>query len=331
MIFLYIFFFLILNKLCTSALYLATFDQCLSFENSQRPTNSSCWLLLFISDNQDAAFRKNCLECKIKGNVLIKTSCASFISCATFTFDDNSLFEHFFLKQSAMINYLFSASTNPPLLNTLTIIIENYNRTEISFKYIDSILDSKSPSYNTLRMKFIKPIFNVKLIEIKNDFPNISISAIYLEFSCNHHIDDNEWIKYTITSNGLLIKDPQICGHSGSSTISIRNTSNTTIPIQSSSFTELLQKAKSILFYLLIFLAIFIICVIVTCYMFSRQSSHKKHELIDQDSKIRPSVASFDTADTTAKSIDSLPLKFNENNLTAEPNNHILYNVSDNY
>jgi hypothetical protein len=190
-------------------------------------------------------------------------------------------------------------------------------------------------------MKFIKPILNKKLIEIKNDFPNISISAIYLEFSCNHHIDDNEWIKYMIASNGFLIKYSHICGHSGSSTISIRNISqvsikkpisNTTDPIQSSSFIELLQKAKSTLFYLLIFLFIFIICIIISCYIFSRQSSHKKHQRINQDSNIRPSVASIDTADTNAKSIDSLPLKFNENILTDEANKHILYHVSeDNY
>jgi hypothetical protein len=335
MIFLFIFFFFILNTICTDI----SLRQCLPFDESHGSSNSDCWLRSFFSKNQDEALKNPCLECNIKDNVLIQRRCGNFISCVALTFDSNTLFEHFFANNPGIINYLLNNGTHKQFLNSFTITIRSYTLTEISYEYLHSVLNFTSPIYNTLRIKFIKPMTSGKLIKVVDIFPRISINAMYLDISCNHQIDDDEWTKYVIAPNGFIQKLPHTCKHNpsskpySSSTIknsyishfSLNKTKlNTTYPTKSSSsFVQLLQKSNSLLFYLLIFLVILII--IVSLYIFCPYCSRKKHQRITQDSKLRTSVTSVDTSNT----VDSLPLKSTDDKLTVGSKKHILYNLSN--
>jgi hypothetical protein len=73
------------------------------------------------------------------------------------------------------------------------------------------------PSYDILQIKFIKPMSSMGIMDVKKDFSHIPIDAIYLVFSCNYHMNDNEWITYVIKPNEIEPKGSGICQPSHSS------------------------------------------------------------------------------------------------------------------
>ncbi len=68
-----------------------------------------------------------------------------------------------------------------------------------------------SQSYHVLHIIFIKPISNQTIIEVKNDFFNISISVIYLSFSCNHQMEDTNWFEYIIKPANHTYRKTRSC------------------------------------------------------------------------------------------------------------------------
>jgi hypothetical protein len=128
----------------------------------------------------------------------MKNTCGKTLQCISFVFYNNSFFEQFFYKYPNIIDHLLKDPGKEKGPNRLIITIQNYDLTEITFEYFNSILNINSPSYHILHIIFIKPISDPKLIKVKNDFSHIPVNVIYLAFSCNYHMDDDQWIEYTI-------------------------------------------------------------------------------------------------------------------------------------
>lgn len=220
--YLLIFFFMMLNIIYLTDSSLD--GQCLTFRNLKIHSNNACLVRTFSELMVNTIQRRSCLECEIKdNNIVVAKSCRRYFTCVSFLFDNNTMFEQFFREHPNIIHYL--QSDDKHISTILMITIASYTLTEISFKYLNSLLYINLPSFNVLQVKFIKPIPDMEIINIKNDFSDIPIDGIYLTFSCNYHINDNEWIEYVIKSNDMEPKVSGICQRSHFST-QLLNTSN---------------------------------------------------------------------------------------------------------
>ncbi len=90
--------------------------------------------------------------------------------------------EQFFRKYPNIIDHLLKDPKKEKVQNTLIITFQNYNLTEIAFKYLNSILNMNSLSYHILHVIFIKPISDQGLIIVKNDFSQSLVNVMYLLF-----------------------------------------------------------------------------------------------------------------------------------------------------
>jgi hypothetical protein len=129
--------------------------------------------------------KRSCLECEIKDiDITIAKRCRGSFTCISFLFDNNT----FFRQHSKIIHYLQEALQNKPMSTIFMITIQSDNLTEISFKYLNSLLYMNLPSYDILQVKFIKPMSGMEIMNVKKDISHIPIDVIYLVFSCNYHM-----------------------------------------------------------------------------------------------------------------------------------------------
>jgi hypothetical protein len=195
--YLFIFFFGILNKICLINSFLL--DECLKFDNAKEDEGNFCWSHSYSSAIEIKKHGIHCLKCQIKDtNAITRNTCGKTLQCISFIFYNNSFFEEFFLKYPDIINHILKDPSKEKVQNKLIITFQNYNLTEISFKYLNSILNINSSSYHILHVIFIRPISNPILTHVKNDFSHIPINAIYLAFSCKYRMDDDQWSEYVI-------------------------------------------------------------------------------------------------------------------------------------
>ncbi|CAF1445402.1 unnamed protein product [Adineta steineri] len=279
-------------------------QSCLTYKNVKYNASSNTDTILYMSPS-GSRIETDCLQYKIQDiDVIIEKDCRRIFTCISFIFDNNTFFEQFFHQNPTIIHYLHISGEPTSAFPILVITIESYNLTELTLKYLNSLLHINLPSYNTLLVKFIKPLSNTKIIHLKNDFDDVSVNNMELAFSCNYLKNDIEWIKYIIYSNEIKPIGSVICKESNFSVLLnpiINNTSNTTTVDNKFhfSFINLLEKLRSFLIFIVISFFILLLCgVMISYYIFFGFNNRKKHQQISQDLNTRSSVTSTDTSDT---------------------------------
>jgi hypothetical protein len=208
--YLLIFFLIIFNITYLTDSFLL--DACLTFTNTEDPTDNFCWSHSYASAIENKKHRKSCLKCQVNDiHALVKNVCGRTLQCISFIFYNNSFFEQFFRKYPNIIDHLLKDPKKENISNSLIITFQNYDLTEITFNYLNSILNMSSPAYQILHVIFIKPISDQRLIQVHNDFLHIPLNIIFLSFSCFHHMDDEQRIEYVIRSPGMNPKKISSC------------------------------------------------------------------------------------------------------------------------
>ena len=209
----FLFFLIILNILDFTDSYLLA--ECLTFKNAEghRTTESNCWRHAETSTMELNRHPNNCMKCQINDTkARPDNKCGSSLRCLSLIFHHNSLFEQFSDQFSTLTDQLLKSDPHPDQPNALIITLQNYDLTEISFQYLKSILRINSPSYQVLHVIFIKSNTSQSLIKIIQDFQEIPIRIIYLSFSCNHLMEDRNWIEYVIRTPNTTPKIIKFCG-----------------------------------------------------------------------------------------------------------------------
>ncbi|CAF1293878.1 unnamed protein product [Adineta steineri] len=282
-------------------------ERCLTYKNFKIQPYNACSkdeVALSIPEHSEQDL-EDCLHCKIQDiAIAANKKCQKFFACLSFVFDNNTFFEQFFHQNPTIIRFLNQQMQPKSKFPILVITIESYNLTELSLEYLNSLLHIDKPSYKILYVKFIKPLSNTNMVNLKNDFDDASVKNIRLSFSCNHHTNDNEWIEYMINPNKINPNRSVTCKESNFSVLLnpiINSTSNITTVDNKFHFTfiNLLEKLRSFLIYILISFFILLLCgVMISYYIFFGFNNRRKHQQINQDLNTRSSVTSTDTSDT---------------------------------
>jgi hypothetical protein len=164
--------------------------------------------------------RRNCTECKIKRlDDVLDNKCSQRLPCLSFVFYNNLMFAQFFHIYREKVNSILKSWEEMQMDSTLFIIIEKYNLTEITFAYLNSILNLNSQPYNVLQIKFLNPTAGLGLIKPKDDFANMTIGVIFLDVLCTSGNNAN-WIHYSIKPGGIDRADTsQTCKTGDSDTL----------------------------------------------------------------------------------------------------------------
>ena len=206
--YLFIILFVILNKSCL--VYSYAVAKCYKFENLQQDEENFCWTHSY-SWIEEQKHNGTCLRCTISNiHAELKSICGRIFYCMTFIFHNKSLFEDYF-RNYPIVDKLFLKPPDEDAWTRLVIILENYDLRDITFQYLNSILNISSRSYQILNVIFIKPLLNHTLSPVKNDFYSIPTMIISLLFSCNYYMNDKKWIEYKILPNGSNFNRSKYC------------------------------------------------------------------------------------------------------------------------
>ena len=193
-----VYYFIIITK--TLQLHQTLIDSCLNFEITNY---NVCEKVTSTFQAYGALYRPSCMQCIIRDiHIKIKSNCLKNFECATLIFEDNFIFEKFFIKHHQIIPSLFPIQFEILSTAGLTINITNYNITKITNEYINSVLNIKSSQiviYLVLHRRF--PNLTSLTFESERFFITFGLLVIFVR--CDY---GNRFIEFYINpkDNGDL-------------------------------------------------------------------------------------------------------------------------------
>lgn len=119
-------------------------SSCLDFRvTKQQNETNACYVQPYFArlQNQSGGNERPCVHCTIKYVDIVRNdNCLKNVDCAKLDFANNLIFEKFFRTHRDSIANMFptgDSNTRP----VLTIVVKEYNLTNITFQYIAPLLD----------------------------------------------------------------------------------------------------------------------------------------------------------------------------------------------
>lgn len=149
-----------------------------------------------------------CIKCVVRNpNISIPSDCRKKYDCYVFVFNDNIIFENFFMKHRSAMQEHYPKATKVEYPPFLSIIVENYNKTQITNHYLNSTLNIDLPNL-VVHLKFIRPISNRAAITIADDSFSLNIREIRISVLCPINSDSkNYFIKGNTNFSKPVIED----------------------------------------------------------------------------------------------------------------------------
>ncbi len=153
-------------------------------------------------DPRDISGRQiRCMECNIGyyTGLVIDNDCSASSECVTFIFNDSVIFEGFFKRYHRDIPKLFPRRLvilpNP----IIEIIVKNYNITEITNQYVNSILNMNAPGISIF-IRFVNHTQGLQPLVVRNESFPIKFNFLMISVPCN---DSNKTITYQVYRQAL--------------------------------------------------------------------------------------------------------------------------------
>ncbi len=166
---------------------------CFPFGETQQNETNSCSHTNGIRNPANGDTYSKCLTCTIKNNDIIKgRTCPEAYACIKLSFDNNTIFEKFFMKNRQIIKNLFINTVHTEFISILYIDIKSHNLTMITFKYMNRLLKLKYQPYEILNIKFGPSTNELKQIGSFNGFFETERLGIYIEIVCETINDEDQ-------------------------------------------------------------------------------------------------------------------------------------------
>jgi len=160
----------------------------------------------FIVDNKTLILR--CIRCVISDiDIVIQDNCSWNYECATLVFDNNFMFEKFFVKYRHKIQGLFPSSLQRSPHPVLRIIISKYNITRITNEYINSTVNMDFPML-VIFINFIQRLQSLVSLTVDKHFSPIGFKQLLIIVQCDY---SGSFISYIIDRDNYYDK-PKISG-----------------------------------------------------------------------------------------------------------------------
>jgi len=174
-------------------------NSCFNFEYINYNQTQFCtenWFRFRVGNTIDLNLQ--CIRCTITHvDIRIKYNCLKNFECATLVFDNNMIFEEFFMKYRDRIQSLFPASLQISPNPVLRIILSKYNITRITNEYINSTVNMNFPML-MIFIRFIQRLQSLVSLTVDKHFSPIRFHQLILIVQCDN---ENSSITYRIYKN----------------------------------------------------------------------------------------------------------------------------------
>jgi hypothetical protein len=141
----------------------------------------------------------SCMNCTIRYiDIMIQSDCSTSCECVMLMFENNLMFEEFFVKHHAAIEDLFPKPEYLRFLPTLRIYVGRNNITRITNEYINSIVNMDF--VGLFIFLTFERLQNSEPITVDNHFFSLRFRRLTISIRCD---DGLESIKYTIEGDNV--------------------------------------------------------------------------------------------------------------------------------
>ena len=160
-------------------------NSCFNFKLTQDKQTNVCKTKLTTISLPDKKFKPKCVVCKITYfNVVLPTNCSRNFECVILYFDNNFIFERFFINHQSIIKSLFPMNLKVLSYPVIVTYVTYYNITKITNEYIRSILNIKFPEM-IMFIKFLKRPQNRVPLTLENYFSCIKFKLLIIFVKCS--------------------------------------------------------------------------------------------------------------------------------------------------
>ena len=157
---------------------------CFDFSDTKNGKTNSCSKKPAMNAPYRAFHRPPSIHCRIENtDIEEKSLCMTDVDSAAFTFQNNVMFETFFRKNGHRITSSFPNSTDSSYFFAFDIIVETYNITEITNKYINSTVNIHAPQAGIF-LSFKNRTQNLPTLTVADEPYSISFQFLTIHVDC---------------------------------------------------------------------------------------------------------------------------------------------------
>jgi hypothetical protein len=155
-------------------------NSCFNFEETISGQINHCNVLI----NRFAT--PMCIMCNIKYlDIALSIECSRNVTCLILYFDDNTIFERYFIKYRDIFPLRFPPQTANLPSPALSINVNYYNITKITNEYINSLINIDIPNL-VITIMFAEHPQGVAPLAVEGDFPSLLFISLTILVYCDY-------------------------------------------------------------------------------------------------------------------------------------------------